>query len=131
MIQKETEDWRNPQLCVSQYMGESSARGYVCLGEDRDKKVMSPRARLRSALQAKLLALEIKSLPKDANANVLIANVLIADPPKVERNRNPTKNQLSIECPSYGLSSCTETFCVAKKWRDIRPKKNEGTSNLV
>ena len=96
------------------------------LGKIETKKVTSPRARSWSVLQAKLLDLEIKALPKGANVDVLIA-----DTPKGERNRNPTKNQLSIECPSYGLSSCTETFCVAKKWRDIRPKKNEGTSNLV
>ena len=53
------------------------------LGNIETNKVTSPRARSRSILQAKLLALEIKALPKDANVNVLLANT-----PKGERNRN-------------------------------------------
>ena len=66
-------------------MGEVSARGWVCLGEDRDEKFHVTKGKVRSVLQAKLLALEIKALPKDANVDALIA-----DFPKVERNRNPT-----------------------------------------
>ena len=72
------------------------------------------------------MALEIKSLPKDSKFYVLIA-----DTPKGERNLNPTKNQYSIQCPSFGLSSCTKTFCVAKKWWDIRPLNSDSTSNQI
>ena len=96
------------------------------LGKIETKKVTSPRERSRSVLQAKLLALEIKALPKDANVDVLIANT-----PKGDRNKNTTKDQLSIKCPSYGLSSCTKTFCVAKKWWDIRLKINDRNINLL
>ena len=84
----------------------------------------SPRARSRSILQDKLLALEIKALPKDADVDFLIADI-----PKGERNMNPNINQYSIKCPSFGLSSCTKTFCVAKKCSDIRPLNSDGTSN--
>ena len=95
-------------------------------GEIETKNVASPRARSPSVLQAKLLALEIKALPKYSNVGVLIP-----DTPKSEQNRNPTKNQPSIECPSYGLLSLTKTFYVAKNWWDICPKNNDGTSNLL
>ena len=64
--------------------------GFV-LGNIETKTATSPRARSRSVLQDKLLALEIKALPKDASVDVLIA-----DNPKGERNRNPKKDQLSI-----------------------------------
>ena len=66
------------------------------MGDIETKTSMSPRARSRSVLQAKLLALDIKALPKDANVDVLIDNV-----PKGERNQNPTKKQYSIQCPSF------------------------------
>ena len=99
--------------------------GFV-LGEIETKTATSPRDRLRSVLQAKLLALEMKALPKDYNVDVLIADV-----PKGERNRNPTRNQYSIQCPSFGLSSCTKTLCVAKKWWDIRPLNSDGTSTQI
>ena len=107
-------------------MGEGSARVWVCLGENKTRTATSPRARSRYVLQSKLLALDMKAIPKDANAHVLIANV-----PKGERNRNITEKQYSIQCPSYGLSSCTETFCVAKKWWDIRFKNSNGISNQI
>ena len=96
------------------------------LGNIETNKVTSPRARSRSILQAKLLALEIKALPKDANAELLLA-----DTPKGERNRNPTEDQESIKCPSYVFSNCTKTFCVAKSWWGIRPKDSNGASNLL
>ena len=96
------------------------------LEEIKTKTATSPRARSRSVLQAKLLALKIKELPKDANVNDLIANV-----PKGERNLNLTKKEYSIQCPSFGLSSCTKTLCVAKKWWDIRPLNSDGTSNQI
>ena len=88
--------------------------------------VTSPRARSRSIILAKLLALEMKALPKNANVDCLLA-----DTPKGERNRNPTEDQESIQCPSFGLSNCTKTFCVSKSWWGIRPKDSNGDSNLV
>ena len=107
-------------MCLNTWVRSVQEAAFV-LGKIKTKKVASPRARSRSVLQARLLAVEIKALPKDANVDVLIS-----DTPKGERNRNPKKNQLSIQCLSYGLSSCTKTFCVAKKWWDIRPKKITG-----
>ena len=72
------------------------------------------------------MALEMKSLPKNSNVELLLANT-----PKGERNRNPTEDQESIKCPSYGLSNCTKTFYVAKSWWGIRPKDSNGASNLL
>ena len=66
----------------------------------------------------------MKAHPKDA-----YVNVIIADLHKGERNINPTVNNYSIKCPSFGLSNCTKTFCVAKKWWYIRPLNSDGTSN--
>ena len=112
-------------VCLNKWLRAVQEAAFV-LGKIDTKKVTSPRARSRSVLQDKLLALEIKALPKDASVDVLIA-----DNPKGERNRNMKKDQLSIKCSSYGLSICTKTFCVAKKWWDIRPKNSDGTSNLL
>ena len=47
--------------------------GFV-LGKIDTKTATSPRARSRSILQARLLALEIKALPKDVNVDDLIAD---------------------------------------------------------
>ena len=57
------------------------------LGKIETDKVTSPRERSRSILQAKLLALDIKALPKNANVKLLLA-----DTPKGERNQNPTED---------------------------------------
>ena len=65
-------------------------------------------------IRAKLLALEMKALPKNANYDCLLA-----DTPKGERNRNPTEDQESIQCPLFGLSNCKKTFCVSKSWWGI------------
>ena len=97
-------------VCLNTWLRSVQEAAFVLVNIDT-KKVTSPRASSRSVLQAKLLALEIKALPKDANVDVLIA-----DTPKGERNRIPTKNQVSIKCSSYGLSSCTKMFCAANKW---------------
>ena len=105
-------------VCLNTWLKVVQEAAFV-LGKIETKNVTSPRARSRSVLQAKLLALEIKALPKDSNVDVLIANT-----PKGEQNRNPMKN-------SYGLSSCKKTFCVAKKWWDIRPKNSDGASKLL
>ena len=106
-------------VCLNTWVRAVQEAAFV-LGKIEIKNVTTPRVRSRSILQTKLLALEIKATPKDANVDVLIA-----DTPKGEQNRYPTKNQLSIECLSYGLSSCTKNFCVAKKWWDIFPKNND------
>ena len=72
------------------------------------------------------MALEIRALPKNANLDSLFA-----DSPKGERNRNPTEDQESIQCPSYGLGYCAKTFCISKSWWGIRPKDSNGESNLL
>ena len=99
--------------------------GYVS-GKIETKTSMSPRARLQSVFQAKLLALDMKALPEDADVDVLIVYVS-----KSKRNQNPTNNQYYIKCPYFGLSSCTKTFCVAKKWGDMHPLNNDGTSKQI
>ena len=96
------------------------------LGKIETNKVTSPRARSRSIIQAKLLALEMKALPKNANVKLLLA-----DTPKGERNRNLTEYQESNKCLSYGLSNCNKTFFVAKSWWGICPKDINGASNLL
>ena len=68
----------------------------------------------------------MKALLKNANVELLIA-----DTPKGERNRNPMEDQESIKYPSYDLSNYTKTFYVAKSWWGIRPKDSNGDSNLI
>ena len=58
------------------------------LGKIETDVVTSPRARSRSIIRAKLLALEIKALLNNANVGSLLA-----DSPKGERNRNPRAHQ--------------------------------------
>ena len=58
------------------------------LGKIETDVVTSPRARSRSIIRAKFLALEMKALPKNANVDCLLS-----DTPKGERNRNPTEDQ--------------------------------------
>ena len=96
------------------------------LGKIETKTATSPRSRSRSVLQAKLLALEIKTLPKDSNVDVLISDV-----PQGESNRNLTNNQYSIKFPSFGLSRCTKMLCVPKKWWDIHSLNSVGRSNQI
>ena len=83
--------------------------GYV-LGKIETKTTTTPRARSRSIIQAKLASLEMKAHPKDADVDVILADL-----PKGERNKNPNDNQYSIKCPSFGFPKCTKTFCGAKK----------------
>ena len=71
---------------------------------------MTPRARSRYLLQARFAALEMRSHPKGADLDEILADI-----PRVEHNRNSTEKQYSIQCPSFGLGNCTNTFCVAKK----------------
>ena len=89
--------------------------GYV-LGNIETKTVTIPRARSRSALKAKLAALEMRAHPKNVDKEEILADI-----PRGEKNRNPTEKQYSIPCPSFGLGNCTKTFCVAKKWWYLRP----------
>ena len=110
---------------VSTWLTEIQEAAFVFGNLDTDK-VTSPRARSRSIIQARLLALEMKALPKNKNVELLLANT-----PKGEQNRNPTEDQESIKCPAYGLSNCTKTFCVAKSLWGICPKDSNGASNLV
>ena len=110
---------------LNTWMSAVQEAGFV-LGKIDTDNFMSPRARSSSILQAKLLALEIKALPKNANVKLLLANT-----PKGEHNLNPTEDQESIKCPSYGLSNCTKTFCVAKSLWVIRPKDSNGASKLL
>ena len=69
-------------------MNEGSARSWVCFGNIETKTATLPRERSRSILQAKLVDLEMKALPKDSNADVLNSNVPMGD-----QNRNLTKIQ--------------------------------------
>ena len=71
-------------VCLNTWVRAVQEAAFV-LGNIETKNVTSLRARSRSVLQAKLLAMEIKALPKDAKVDVLIA-----DTPKGERNQNPT-----------------------------------------
>ena len=61
--------------------------GYL-LGKIKTKTATTPWARSRSVLQAKLAALEMKAHPKDTDVDVILADL-----PKGERNKNPTDNQ--------------------------------------
>ena len=47
--------------------------------------------------------------------------------PGGEQNRNPKEKQYYIQCHSFGLEDCTKTFCVAKKWVDLRPVNSDET----
>ena len=60
-------------VCLNTWLMVVQEAAFV-LGKIETKKVTSPRARSGSVLQDKLLALEIKALPKDANVNVLLAD---------------------------------------------------------
>ena len=80
----------SPMVCVSIHGWVKCKRLRLSWARLRPKKVTPPRARSRSVLQAKLLELEIKALLKDANVDVLIANT-----PKGEQNRNPTKKSFN------------------------------------
>ena len=70
---------------VSTWLKSVQEAAFV-LGKIETNVVTSPRARSRSIIRDKLLALEIKALPKNANVDCLLA-----DTPKGERNRNPNK----------------------------------------
>ena len=61
--------------------------GYL-LSKIETKTATTSWARSRSVLQAKLAALEMKAHPKDTDVDVILADL-----PKGERNKNPTDNQ--------------------------------------
>ena len=110
---------------VSTWLTSVQVAAFV-LGKIETNKVTSPRARSSSIIQAKFLAMEMKALLKNANVKLLLANT-----PKCERNRNPTEDQETIQCPLYSYSNWTKTFCVSKSWWGICPKDSNGDSNLV
>ena len=56
---------------------------------------------------------------------------ILDDIPRSEQNRNPADKYYSITCTSFGLGNCTNTFCVANKWWDLRPLNIDGTSNHI
>ena len=72
---------------VSTWMKVVQEAAFV-LGKIETDVVTSPRARSRSIIRAKLLALEMKALLKNANFDCSLA-----DTPKGERYRNPTEDQ--------------------------------------
>ena len=96
------------------------------LGKIETKTTTTPRAKSRSVLKSKVAALKMRSHPKDADIEEILADI-----PRGEQNRHPTEKQHSIQCPSFGLGYCTNTFCVAKKWFDLRPVNSDGTSNQM
>ena len=55
----------------------------------------------------------------------------MADISRGERNRNPTEKLYSIQCPSFRLGGCINTFCVANNWFDLRPVNSYVTSNQM
>ena len=72
---------------------------------------MTPRAKSRSALKAKLEALEMKAHPKNADIEEILAGI-----PRGEQNRYTMEKHYSIPCTYFGLGNCTNMLCVAKKW---------------
>ena len=71
-------------VCLNTWVREVQEAAFF-LGKIETKKVTSPRARSRYVLQAKLLALEIKALPKDA-----IVGFRFRSPLGVSTIRTPT-----------------------------------------
>ena len=51
--------------------------------------------------------------------------------PKGYRNRSPTKDQVKIKGPSYGLDEFTKEFCVSKKCCNIHPINSDQESNKI
>ena len=86
----------------------------------------TPRAKSRSFLKAELEALAIRAHMKNANIEEILSDI-----PRGLKNINPKEKQYSIPCPYFGLGDCTKTFCVAKKWWDLRPLNSAGTSNQI
>ena len=70
------------------------------------------------------MALEIRAHPKDADIEEILAVI-----PRGGHNINPTEKQYSIQCPYFVVVNCTNIFCVAKNWFDLRPMNSDGTSN--
>ena len=82
---------------VSTWLKSVQEAAFV-LGKIETDVVTSPRARSRSILRAKWLALEIRALPKNANLDSLFA-----DSPKGERNRNPYEGHWIDSWSSVGF----------------------------
>ena len=68
----------------------------------------------------------MRAHPKDADIDEILSYI-----PKGVKNRNPTEKQYYIQCPSFGLGNCTNTFFVANKWFDLRTVNSDGISNQI
>ena len=80
----------------------------------------------RYVLKANMVVLEIKASDSKADIEVNIAYV-----PKGVRNWTPMVSQYSVQYHYYGLGHCTKSFCMAKKWRYLRPLNSDGTRNII
>ena len=58
-------------------------------------------------------------------------NIILKDVPKGEFNRNPKKDQVQYDYPSYDLVDFTKKFCVSKKWWKYCPLGPENESDLT
>ena len=94
------------------------------LGHIDTKTATNPRVKSRYFLKAKLAVLKIRAHPNNAEIEKILDDIS-----KGEQNRNPTEKQYSIPCPPFWLVNCTKNYCVSKKWWDILPLNNDGTSN--
>ena len=97
--------------------------GYVFVNIET-KTATSPRDKLRSVLNFKLAALEMRAHPKDAGIEKILVDI-----PRIDQNRHPTEKQYSIQCPSFELGNCTKTFYVENQLFDQRPINSDGTIN--
>ena len=66
---------------------------------------------------------------------VIDPTIILSCVPNGERNRRPTKDQLSVDCPSYVLENSTKNFCISKKWWDLwtinSDQESDPTSNQL
>ena len=78
---------------------------------------LSPKPNSRSSKNSKIAVTSITSFHvKRRDLGVIHANVL-----KCKRSRKPTEDQYIIQCTSWGIDDCGETFFVLKKWLNLRP----------
>ena len=112
-------------MSIRTWLREVHEGNYV-LENIETKTATTPRAKLHSALKAKLAALEMRAHPKDADIEKILADIS-----RGEKNRHPTEKQYSIQCPSFGLGNCTKKFCVLKKSFDLCPMNSDGTINQM
>ena len=97
--------------------------GYVFVNIET-KTATTPRAKSRSVLKFKLESLEMRAHPKDADIEKILVDI-----PSIDQNRHPSEKQYSIQCPSFELGNCTNTFYVENQLFDLRPINSDGTIN--